>query len=88
MTMSGVTLSDYFTFQNIQGGKKAGGAVSFIVMGHGSAPASFQWQTRLCAIQCLNLTFLVNTEHQCFLRGVEIETHNVGQFLQKMRVTG
>ena len=85
MTMSGVTLPYYFSLRQFKCGKERRGAIALVVMGHGAAAALFQRQSRLCAIQCLNLTLLVHAEHQCFLRRVEVKADHVGKFLQELR---
>ena len=87
MTMPGITLPNHFTLRQFERRKERRGAVALVVMGHGPTAAFFQRQSRLRAIQCLNLTFLVHAEHQCLLRRIEIETHHIGQFLQKPGIT-
>src|SRR4030042_3310866 len=83
MPVPSKTLPDDLTLSQFERRKECRGAVALVVMGHGSTAAFFQRQTRLRAIQRLNLTFLVHAEHQAFLRRIEIETHYVSQFLQK-----
>ncbi len=46
----------------------------------------FMRQTRLCAIQRLNLALLIHAEHQRLLRWIQIQADDVGQFLQKLGV--
>src|SRR3972149_10278487 len=87
MTMSSKTLPNDFTLSQFQRRKERRGTVALVVMGHGPTAAFFQRQTRLRAIQRLNLTFLVHAEHQCFLWRIQIQTHHVGQFLQKPGIT-
>jgi len=47
----------------------------------------FQRQPWLRAIQCLNLTLLVHAQYQGFVRRIQIQTHHIRQFLQKLRIT-
>jgi len=78
-----VTLPHDFALQDLQIGKKRGGAVAFVVMGHGAATSFLQGQAGLGSIQCLNLAFLVDAEHQGLLGRIEIEAHDIGQLLRK-----
>jgi len=87
MSMPSETLSDHLTLSHFKRCKDRCGAIGFVVMGHRSTTALFQRQSRLRAIQCLNLTLLAHTEHQRFLWGIQIETHNIGEFLQKPWIT-
>ena len=87
MTMPGKALSNDFTLSQFERRKKRRRTVALVVMSHGSTAAFFQRQPRLRSIQCLNLTFLVDAEHQGLLWRIEIETHHIGQFLQKLGIT-
>src|SRR4030043_1660064 len=86
MTMPGKALSNDLTLSQFERRKKRRRTVALVVMSHGPTAAFFQRQTRLGPIQRLNLTFLVDAEHQCLLRRIEIEPHHVGQFLQKFGI--
>ena len=84
--MARITLADDFAFQNFQGGKERGRAMAHVVMGEGAATALLERQARLGSVQGLNLTFLIHAQDEGFIRRVQIETHHIGQFLQKFRV--
>ena len=88
VAMACIALADDFALRDLQSGEKRGGAVALVIVGHGPAPALFERQARLGAIQRLDLALLVHTEHQRFFRRVEIEAHYVGELLQKLRITG
>src|SRR5664280_1540874 len=60
--------------------------MSLVVMRHALGPAFFQRQAGLAAFQGLNLAFLVGGKHQRMLRRIEVQTHNVLQFLHKLRI--
>src|SRR5208282_5148347 len=72
MAMARITLADHFALQNFQGGKERGGAMAHVVMGEGAATALLERQTRLGPVQGLNLTFLIHTEHEGFIRRVQM----------------
>jgi hypothetical protein len=58
----------------------------FGIVGHRFATAFLQRQTRLYAIQRLNLTFLLNRNRDCWLWWVEIQPDYVFQFLDELRM--
>jgi len=62
---------------------KTSSAANKVVVRHRAAAALFHGQTRLRAIQRLNLALLVDTEHQRVLRRIEIEADDSRQFLEK-----
>ena len=63
MSVSCVALADDGPLQDVERGEQGRCAVAFIVVRHRAAAALFQGQTRLRAIQRLNLALLVDTEH-------------------------
>lgn len=65
----------------MEGGKERGGAVPFIVMGHRPAPPLLQGESRLGPLQGLDLTFLIHAEDDGMLGRVEIQSHDILQFL-------
>src|SRR4030042_6970425 len=62
MTMPSVTLTDHFALGQFEGRKKRRGAVTLVIMGHGSTTTFLQRQPRLRTIYGLNLTFLVHAK--------------------------
>ena len=53
-------------------------------MRHGLAAAPLHRQTRLRAVQCLNLALFVHTKHQRVFRGIEIKADNRLQLLSEV----
>ena len=86
VSMPFVTLSNHPSLQDIERSKQGGGAVAFVVVGHGSAATLFHGQARLRAIERLDLGLLIHTQHQRLLRRIQIQAHHVRQFLQKLGV--
>ena len=72
MAVARIALSDDAPFDHLKGRKESGRTVAFIVVGEGAAPSRFERQTRLGAIQRLNLTLLVHTKHDGILRRSEV----------------
>lgn len=72
MAVTRVTLANDLALRHFQGGKQSRRAVALVVVGHGSATSLLERQSRRSAIQGLNLALFVNTEHQRFLRRVQI----------------
>jgi len=55
-------------------------------MRHGAAAAGLQRQTRLRAVERLNLALLIDRQHHRVGGWIEIETDDVGQFLGEARI--
>ena len=51
--------ADDLAFEDIEGGEQGGGAMAFVVMGHGGAAPFFHRQSGLGTIEGLDLAFLV-----------------------------
>ena len=86
MAMATKTFADDGAFQHVERGEKCRGAMAHVVVSHGAATSSFHGQARLSAIQGLNLRFLIHTEDQRFVRGIEIEADDIGEFFDKLLV--
>jgi len=70
-------VTDHRSVQGVQRREQRRGAMPLVVVGHGSAPAPFQWQAWLGAGQGLDLALLVHREHHRMLRRIEIEADDV-----------
>lgn len=79
-------ITDDGPIEHAQRREQSGGAMAFVVMRHRAAAASLQRQARLCAIESLNLAFLVDGEHQGPIRGIEIEADHVVELLDELFV--
>ena len=51
--------ADDFAIEHVEGGKQRGRAVPLVVVGHGAEPALLHRQTRLAAVERLDLALLV-----------------------------
>src|SRR5664280_3677903 len=86
MTMAGHTVADHLAVQNIEGGEQGGGVVTLVIVGEGAATARLHRQSRLGAIQGLNLAFFIDAQHQGFFRRIQVQSHDILQFLDELRV--
>src|SRR2546426_4059514 len=84
MTMTRHTRSDHGPVQNVEGGKESGGPVSLIVVRHGAATPLLHWQPWLRSFQSLNLTLLIHTQHQCFMRWIQVQAHHIVEFFDEL----
>ena len=66
MPMTRHAVADHFAVEHAEGRKQGGRAVAFVVVRHRPTAAFLQRQARLGAIEGLNLTFLVDAQHQGF----------------------
>src|SRR5215470_19486391 len=70
----------------IEGSKKSSCAVAFVVVRHGLAAPTLQWQSGLGTIQGLDLTFLVHAQHQSVFGWVQIQADDIFQFFRELRI--
>jgi transposase len=71
---------------HIQGGEQCRGAVALIIMRHRRGPALLHRQAWLRAIERLDLTLLIDAQHQCFVRRVQVEPDDIANLLHEFRV--
>jgi len=72
--------------QHVQRSEQVRRAIAFVVVrlpGRNSRP---EGQERLSAVEGLNLTFLVDAEHQGFVGRIQIQSHHVVEFLDETLV--
>ncbi len=81
-------MSDDFALQVIQRGKESDGAVAIVIVGLSADMSFAQRQTRLTALQRLDLALLVTTEHHGLLWRIEVKTDDIPKFRLKIRIAG
>ena len=64
--------------------KKCRRAVANVVVRPCLGEASTHWQSRLRAIQGLNLTLLINAQNQRFIRWIHVQADYVAQLLDEV----
>ena len=67
-------------------GKQRDRSMTLIIVRHGSRPVGRRRQSRLGALQCLALAFLVAAQHQRVGGRIEIESDNVPEFFFEFRI--
>ena len=75
--MSRLALRDHLTGGYVKSGKQGGGAVSDVVVGYSLHVSQAYRQQWLGSIESLHLGLLVDAEHHCLLRGVQVEADDV-----------
>src|SRR3989339_716352 len=88
IAMKRIASPDYRAFQYIQRCKKASSPITFIIVRHGSASPLLHWQSGLGSIQRLYLRLFVDTQHQGFIRWVQIQSDHIRQFFNTPFILG
>jgi len=84
--MPAMKFSHDFARLYIQSGKQRGGAMSFVITGSAFDLTRAHGQQWLCAVECLNLRLLIDTQHQRPVGWVEVESGDVTDLLDKERI--
>jgi len=83
MPMARFVLGEHSTGGDVQGRKQRRGAVAQIVVGDAFHVAQAHGQDRLRAFQSLDLTFLIDAQHQRLIGGMQIQPDDVADFLDE-----
>ena len=86
MPMTRHTITDDFAIEHTQAANKVVVPLRYVVR-HGPTSALLQWKTGLSAIESLNLTFLVDTQHQGLVGWIEVKADDIIELLDEMLVT-
>ena len=84
MAVAGLTAPDHGALEH--SGRRTRFAVAHVVMGPCLRVPGPHGQRRLRAVQC-RLALLVDTQHQGFRGGIQVQPHHVAQFLDELRIT-
>ena len=60
--------------------------MALVVVSHGAAAPFFHRQPRLSALQGLNLALLVHTQDNRLIGRIEVQPHDVGEFLREANI--
>ena len=88
MTVARFTACDDFPGGDIESREQSGRAVPFVVMGDAFDVAKAHGEKGLSPLKSLNLGLLIDREHHGVVRGIEVETDDVADFLDEERVVG
>lgn len=86
MTMALHVATNHRAVEDVECGEQRRGAVPLVIVSHGSEPALLQRQTRLGAIEGLNLALLVDRQHDGVGRRIDIQPDNVAQLGDEVRI--
>ena len=86
MPVALVKIADDFSLKQIERGEQSSRSVPLVIVRHGSAAAFLQGQAGLGAVQSLNLALFVDAENNGLVGRVEVETNNVSQLFEKLRI--
>ena len=87
-TVAGLGVIEDLAGRQVHGGEQVGGAVAFVVVGHGVGPARLHRQTRLGAVQRLALGLLVEAEHHGPFRRVQVQADDIDELGFEVGVGG
>src|SRR5215207_3565311 len=88
VTMPRKALANDFALQDLQGREERRRPVPDIIMSECAAAALLERQTRLSAVQGLDLALFVDTQDQTLLGRIEVEPNHVRQLFQKLEIPG
>src|SRR5579872_6105264 len=80
--------TDHFSIQSVESRKQRRSAIALVIVGHRTSAAALQRQTRLRAVESLNLTLLIAAQHQGALGWIEIKTYDRLQLFGEVRIGG
>src|SRR2546421_9422834 len=84
MSMTRHTRTDYGAVQNVESGKESRRAVTLIVVRHSAATTLLNRQSWLRSFQGLNLTLLISTQYQGFIRWIQVQTDHIIEFFDEL----
>src|SRR2546426_6809304 len=76
MAVTSHAVADHLAVEHAERGEEGGRSVALVVVGSGSEPALLHRQTRLGAVESLNLALLVHAQHQGLVGRIQIEPDN------------
>ncbi len=86
MSVAWHAIADDLSIEHTQGSKQGGGAVALIIVSHRPAAALLHRQPRLCAVQSLDLAFLVDAKNKGSIGRIQIKTDNIRELLHEVLV--
>ena len=80
--------TDQASLKIIQRSEQGDGAMADIIVRLRADMPDSQRQSRLSALEGLNLAFFIATEHQCLIRRIQIQPNDVPEFLFEVWIVG
>ena len=78
--------SDHGPVEDVQGGEQRCCSIAFVVMGHGAETPFLHRQSRLGAVQRLDLAFLIDGQDDGVGGRIDVKPNNITQFSDEVRV--
>src|SRR5271156_4890913 len=78
--------SDDGAIEDVEGGEQRGGAVTFVVVRHRPGAARLHRQSRLGAVECLDLALLVDRKNDRMGGRIDVEADDVFELIVELRV--
>src|SRR5271166_2873726 len=79
MTVTLHAVANHLAIEHAERSEERGGAVALVIVSVGSQATLLHWQPRLGAVQGLNLALLVDTQHQGFVRRIQIKPDHIAE---------
>jgi hypothetical protein len=86
MPMTFHVAADDGAIENVEPGEQCGRAVALLVVGHRTGPSRLHRQSRLGAVEGLDLAFFVNREDNGVGGRIDVETDHVPEFFGELRI--
>lgn len=88
MAMTCLALRQDSAGGDVERGEQGGGAMANVVVGGSFDISQSHGQHRLSAVEGLYLDLFIDREHDRMVRRVQVETHDITDFLNEERITG
>jgi len=85
MTMALHASTEDLALKDIEGGKQGRDAMTLVVVGHGAGAAPLHRQSRLRAVERLNLALFIDREHHGMIGRIDVEADNLPEFAGELR---
>ena len=86
MPVARLALREHLAIGDVQSGKQSGGAVADVVVRDPFDVAQSHRQQRLRALEGLDLTLLVDTQHERIIRRIQIQPDHIAKLFDKERI--
>src|SRR5213594_2562938 len=87
MAVTSHAVADHLAVKHAERGEEGGRSVALVVVGSGPQPALLHRQTRLGAVESLNLALLVRAQHQGLVGRIQIEPDNIAELFDEGSIT-
>jgi hypothetical protein len=86
MLVAADALADDLAVEHVECGEQDPCVVTLVIVGHCAAAATLHRQSRLGAVQCLDLRLLIDRQHQRVLRRIDVKADDILHLRGKFRI--